>query len=145
MVRYGIILALVFESLLLLCCAGQSNVGRASLGSTESCVSQPSTHESECCCEDQAEQIEPATDLAAVPASERCCRCPLTVQSPQIPTLPQRRSGIELSRAPVLKPVPLEVVPPAHTSLSSNIVPASNDPPDIAGRLACERFCRWTI
>ncbi|MBL8877167.1 MAG: hypothetical protein JNM86_15345 [Phycisphaerae bacterium] len=145
MVRCSIILALVFQSLLLLCCAGQSSVGRSLLGQNDGCSAQPGLHESECCCEDQAEPTQPATDLAAARTPERCCRCPLTVDAPRIPTLPERRPGIELSRTPVSKPEPLCVAPLASTSFSRFSVPLSSGPPDCAGRLACERFCRWTI
>jgi hypothetical protein len=151
MVRYGVILAFILQSFLLLWCAGSLPTAREGTGAAQSCAAQPPALEQECCCADEEDGASaskpdarnPRPAVATLP--ERCCECPLTVREPQVPAVPDRRKDVEPIKVSIALGSKFDLVLPARTKLSSTAVPASTSPPTFAGRLACERFCRWTI
>ncbi|MGH7244558.1 MAG: hypothetical protein ACREJD_14195 [Phycisphaerales bacterium] len=147
MVRYGVILGLVFQSLLLLCCAGRLPVASGAVA-TGGCQVATHSSESSCCCQDDGASVDEPTSIdhpvfAKIP--ERCCECPLTVDSPRVPAVPDRRPGIELTRLSLAVGAAFSIALPDHSFCSFASVPALSHPPEFAGRQACERFCRWTI
>lgn len=149
MARYGVIFALVFQSLLLLCCSGRLAAAPQAIAASQICAAQPSMHEGACCCEgdeDSSSTVAFGTaNIGAAQFPSRCCECPLTVEAPRLPAVPDRRPVIELTRVQIAIDSAISLVLPDRSSLLSASVPASIHPPDFAGRLACERFCRWTI
>ncbi|MBL8886443.1 MAG: hypothetical protein JNK16_07270 [Phycisphaerales bacterium] len=147
MVRFGVIFGLIFQSLALVWCAGRMPDARRAMGA-ETCAAAPAAHDAVCCCEGDGESARTTTNVP-VPAiatlPERCCQCPLTLSEPRVPAVPDRRPGAELTRIPIeLESAFVLTWPPRAVRLCTS-VPASIHPPDFVGRLACERFCRWTI
>jgi len=155
MVRYGVMLAFILQSFLLLWCAGRLPVAREAMGGTQSCSTESSTLVSVCCCEIEVDSAPVSHGAARADAGhvhpvvaslpERCCQCPLTANAPQVPAVPDRRSGVELTQLPIALESTPEFLVPARSKLCFVSVPVSRPPPAFAGRLACERFCRWTI
>jgi len=149
MVRYGVIFGLVFQSLVLMWCAGRMPGARASMDLGQTCAAAPAMHESPSCCESNEDSAVTAVSAGGQPGMatlpERCCQCPLTVEEPRVPVAPDRRPAVELMRAPIAIASAIDLLLPARSTLFIASVPASIHPPDFAGRLACERFCRWTI
>lgn len=147
MVRFAVIFGLIFQSLALVWCAGRMPEARRVMGA-ETCAAAPAAHDSDCCSEGDSESaITTSNDAvpAIAPLPERCCQCPLTLEEPRVPAVPERRPGVELTRIPIeLESEFVLTLPPREVGLCSS-VPVSIHPPDFAGRLACERFCRWTI
>ncbi len=155
MVRYGVMFAFILQSFLLLWCAGRVPAAREAMGGTQSCATESSTLEAVCCCE--SEDDSPPASLGAAQADgrdlhpvvanlpERCCQCPLTANAPRAPAVPDRRSGVELTQLPIVLGSATDFLLPASSKLPIASAPVSSPPPAFAGRLACERFCRWTI
>lgn len=147
MVRFGIIFGLIFQSLALIWCAGRMPDARIAMG-VQTCAAAPAVHDSVCCCEGEDEAVG-VTASDAVPAvatlPERCCQCPLTLEEPRIPAVPDRRPGAELSRIPIEPESMFVLTLPQRAARVCSSISASISPPELAGRLACERFCRWTI
>lgn len=146
MLRFGVIFGLIFQSLALIWCAGRTPDTRIAMG-VQMCVDAPAAHESVCCCEgdDESAAAESNAAPAASTLPERCCRCPLTLEQPRVPAVPERRPGAELTRVSIEFESAFVLTFPVRAVLIRSSVPASIHPPDFAGRLACERFCRWTI
>lgn len=145
MVRFGVIFGLVFQSLLLMWCAAP--VSRATTPAMECCVPEPEAVEESCCCEESGDSDRaPGIEWQSLRSThERCCQCPLTVEDPRIPVYPARRPAMELSRVSGAVLAPAALSTPERIGFRIASVPALLHPPDFAGRLACERFCRWTI
>lgn len=146
MVRFGVIFGLIFQSLALVWCAGRMPDARSAMV-VQTCAAAPVVHDSVCCCEGDETAATPFNDaapaIATLPA--RCCQCPLTLEEPRVPAVPDRRPGAELTRIPIELESMFVLTLPQRAARVCSSVPASIFPPDFAGRLACERYCRWTI
>lgn len=156
--RSLVIFGLLFQSLVMLCCGRWMNVPVLMVaGKSDSACCAPAPESSCCCCSESASQTngqhgdhpdEDALTIGCGPLAmqcERSCACPATTDFPRFPGKTQREAPVEQLKAGFAAVGTPMVLPPLALVLKPTVVVELIEPPDEYGRLACERFCRWTI
>ena len=144
MLRYAVIFGLLFQSLALILCAGRMP-GTAAPTEVQAYAVAPSLSDSAGCCEVEPSLSPAQTRFGVATLSRHSCPCPLTVDTPRVRATPDYRPGAELTRVPVEIATAFVLQLPVRSGQSVSSASVLMHPPGFAGRLVCERFCRWTI
>lgn len=141
--RITVILGLVLQSFLLLCCGGGMHYPAAA---PSECCAQSEDAGCDCCShrESKLEQTkEPKLSASCLEGCGWACECSVSADSPRVPPKSERKIADQPPR-PAGSGVAIEL--PRLSENLKIVLRVEPPPPRIdSGRRACEEFCRWTI